>query len=197
MKRRAVTFNVNDLSTWRLPVALLIGLFIVGSLFYMSKTFITDNVSHAVRQKNVEITNIEQQYKNNRNIIANLVQIRREVEELQKIRDEAIKFLPTDISMPELIDNVYDSARKNDIVFSSFMPQPDINTAYYTIKPISLSANVGYLSMADFIEEVTTLKRIMNVHSVSFSAASNFSSESVENAPLQMTAQLRTYIFKE
>lgn len=101
--------------------------------------------------------------------------------------------------MPSLVDSVYVSARDNGFVFDKFRPEKGIDTEFYRIEPISLSADVGYVSMSAFIEEVTTLKRIMNVHSVSFKADANTDSVDAKssNTPLKMTAQLRTYIFKE
>lgn len=196
MARQTRTFNINDMSTWGIPVTLMIAGLIIFTLVYVLKTFLVDNINRTIGQKNNEITRVEKAYTDNKKILAILPQIKQEVSRLRHIRDEAIKFLPTDVSMPSLIDSVYDSARKNDIVFNSFTPQPDIETPYYTIKPISLSTDIGYLSMAAFIEEVTTLKRIMNIDSVSFSRSEN-TPRAAKNAPLTMTAQLRTYIFKE
>lgn len=196
MKRKASSFNVNDLSTWGWPVAAGAGLLIIAILVYALKSLLIDNITREVDRKSSEISKVEQEYLRNKKILATLPHIRKEVSELEKIRDAAKKFLPTDVSMPNLIDNVYSSARKNSIIFKSFAPQADIETPYYTIKPVSLSTSTGYLSMAAFIEDVTTLERIMNVHSVTFTSKSKEPAED-ENTPLNVTAQLRTYIFKE
>lgn len=195
MKRKLSSFNVNDLSTWGWPVASVVGLVIIAIIAYAMKSFLIDGITKQIDKQSAEIARVEQEYIKNKKILATLPQIRKEVKELEKAKNEAKKFLPTEVSMPNLIDSVYESARKNGIIFTSFTPGSDIDTPYYTIKPISLSASVGYLSMAEFIAEVTTLKRIMNVHSVSFS--SSHTPDAEENVPLNMTAQLRTYIFKE
>lgn len=196
MKRKFSSFNINDLSTWGLPICLLAGCLIIAAVTYAGQSFFVGGITQNIEKKADKIAKTEREYMKNMRTLAVLPQIRQEVKELEKVRDEAKKFLPTEVSMPNLIDSVYESARNNGIIFGSFAPQADIDTPYYTIKPISLSTNTGYLSMAAFIEEVTTLKRIMNVDSVSFSSSQS-TPEPDENLPLNVTAQLRTYIFKE
>ncbi|MGY0399025.1 MAG: type 4a pilus biogenesis protein PilO [Ostreibacterium sp.] len=191
--------NINDLSTWTLPLVLFSFIVIVVLLVYLAKEFFVDDVSGQIESKNVQIVKEEKTYATNRKIIALLPFVRKEVAALKVIRDDAKTYLPTQISMPSLIDNVYLSARNNGIVFSQFTPEKDIDTDFYTIKPISLSADVGYVSMANFIEEVTTLKRIMNVESVSFERTEDVGTlvNGGANSSLKMKAQLRTYIFKD
>ncbi len=193
------TFNINDLSTWTLPIVVIFAVIIIAFIGYLIKMLLVDDVTLQVNAVDAKIIKQEQIYTKNQEIIALLPHIRKEVSELQIVRDEAKKFLPTEVSMPALIDNVYLAARDNGIVFDKFMPEKDIDTEFYTIKPIALSAEVGYESMAAFIEQVTTLKRIMNVQSVSFDArqANNQEAPRSANEPLEMTAQLRTYIFKD
>lgn len=191
-------FNVNDFSTWTIPVVLIAAILIIVAIAYGIKAYFVDDVTKNIERKDSEVAKEEKTYAKNQEIIALLPHIRKEVSELEIVRDEAKKFLPTEVSMPALIDNVYLAARDNGIVFSKFTPEKDIDTEFYTIKPIGLSAEVGYESMAAFIEQVTTLKRIMNIQSVSFNSG-NFDKESagLPNQPLEMTAQLRTYIFKD
>ncbi|PIE44642.1 MAG: hypothetical protein CSA45_06005 [Gammaproteobacteria bacterium] len=193
------TLNINDLSTWTIPVVVIFVVAIIAIIGYLIKMFLVDDVTKQIHGIDTKIIKQEQTYAKNQEIIALLPHIRKEVSELLIVRDEAKKFLPTEVSMPALIDNVYLAARDNGIVFDKFTPEKDIDTEFYTIKPIALSAEVGYESMASFIEQVTTLKRIMNVQSVSFDAKQTTDQEAPRSAndPLEMTAQLRTYIFKD
>lgn len=194
------SINFSDLSTWTIPLIFVVGCLIVIFLFIVARTAVIDGVTDQVNRVDQAVKKEEQTYAKNQNDLALLPNIRKEVSELKLVRDEAKKYLPTEVSMPSLIDNVYLAARDNGIVFREFTPESDIDTKYYTIKPISLNAEVGYLSMAAFIEQVTTLQRIMNVQSVSFSENSSNNADTFSgssNEPLRMTAQLRTYIFKE
>lgn len=193
------TLNINDLSTWTIPVVVIFVVAIIAIIGYLIKMFLVDDVTLQINGVDKKIIKQEETYSKNQEIIALLPHIRKEVSELLIVRDEAKKFLPTEVSMPALIDNVYLAARDNGIVFDKFTPEKDIDTEFYTIKPIALSAEVGYESMAAFIEQVTSLKRIMNVQSVSFDAKRTTNQEAPRSAndPLEMTAQLRTYIFKD
>lgn len=189
--------NLNDLSTWPLLMTVLFALIIAVAVIYLAKMILIDNISDEVRRKDSEIVKEEKLYAENKRIVAQLPHIRQEVEQLTKIRNDLTDYLPTKVSMPSLIDNVYLAARSNGIVFDQFTPEEDIEKEYYTIKPISLEAKVGYISMSSFIEEVTTLKRIMNVDSVNFHVEEDDNEHKSPNVPLTMKAQLRTYIFKD
>ncbi|MPV86116.1 type IV pilus inner membrane component PilO [Ostreibacterium oceani] len=195
-------FSFNSLHTWPAALTLIIGLLIIALFVILAKQFLINPIVDEITSKEGQISTQKQEYKKNQEIIATLPQIRKEIVELEIVRDEAKKYLPTEISMPALIDNVYISARNNGIVFDKFTPERDIDREFYTIKPVSLNAEVGYVSMASFVEEVTTLERIMNVESVSFRANNSRGGRNAEfprneNTPITMTAELRTYIFKD
>ncbi len=190
--------DINDLSSWPLVLTLIAGAVIIALFVLLLKSLFVDDITAEVDGMAGKITQQTDIYKKNVEIIAMLPHIRKEVAELKLIRDEAKKFLPTQVSMPSLIDSVYLAARNNGIVFDKFTPEGDAKKEFYTIKPISLSTETGYVSMSAFVEEVTTLKRIMNVQSVSFATINkNGEYEKNANAPLKMTAQLRTYIFND
>ncbi len=190
--------DINDLSTWPVIMSLLFALFLAASIFYFVKTFLVDDISANIERKDNEIIQLENKYKKNRAIVAVLPQIRQEVKRLKEIQSELKTYLPTKVFMPSLIDNVYLVGRNNGIVFDKLVPEKYIEEKYYSVKPISLKAAVGFESMAAFIEEVTTLKRIMNIDSVSFQVEdNNILLHRNANAPLTMTAQLRTYVFKD
>ncbi len=191
--------NVNDLSTWPVVMSLLVAMLIAGGIFYLLKTILVDDVISQIESQNSAIVKQEQQYKRDRQIVAILPQVREEVKRLKEIQSELKKFLPTKVSMPSLIDNVYLVGRNNGIIFDRLVPEEYIEKKYYSIKPISLRAEVGFGSMASFIEEVTTLKRIMNVDAVDFQVETGQKGMTHRNAnaPLKMTAQLRTYVFKD
>lgn len=192
-------FNLNDLSTWNLPIALGFALVIALILAFLIKSFFIDEVTERIEATEREIAKQQSTYSSNKQTVAILPYIQKEIDALKVARDKAKKYLPTEVSMPSLVDSVYVSARNNGFIFNQYRPEKGIDTEFYTIRPISLSAEVGYISMSAFIEEVTTLKRIMNVHSVSFKSQSETTSSEARsaNAPLKMTAELRTYVFKE
>ncbi len=195
---RKNNIDINDLSTWPVVMSLLFALLIACGIFYFLKTFLVDDISATINRKNNEIIRLENQYKKDRAIVAILPKIREEVKRLKKIQENLKTYLPTKVFMPSLIDNVYLVGRNNGIVFNKLVPEKYIEEKYYSIKPISLKAEIGFESMAAFIEEVTTLERIMNIDSVSFQVQDNdILLHKNANVPLTMTAQLRTYVFKD
>lgn len=55
--------------------------------------------------------------------------------------------------------------------------------------------------MGSFVQKVTSLNRIMNIEGVTFKRTRNSGNvaedANIEDLPLDMTAELRTYIFKD
>ncbi len=194
--------NMSDLATWPIALSLVFAVVIAAAIAYGAHMFLIADVTSRVASLDSSIRKQESKYLSNQKIIALLPAIRKEVSELELVRDDAKKYLPTEVAMPSLMDNVYLAGRENNIIFKDFKPEDGEDGDYYIIKPITLSADAGFLDMAAFIEKVTTLKRIMNVHSVSFDIDGNSRGRSesrvqMSNDRLAMTAQLRTYIFKE
>ncbi|PIE46261.1 MAG: hypothetical protein CSA44_00495 [Gammaproteobacteria bacterium] len=194
-------FEHNDLSSWPLWLCLGAAAIIFLLTVNLFRVFVIAPKSQELDTLRVSLVEQKKQYKRNKEAIARLGQTRKEVALLEQARDEAKTFLPTQVSMPSLIDDIYQVARRNGIVFNHFTPADDIETDYHTIKPIVLSADAGFISMAHFMEEVIALKRIMHIHSISFTSEhanhDDRSNARRSNAPLKMTAHLRTYIFRE
>ncbi len=194
---RKDSINIKDYSTWPLLMSVVFAVLIAAVIFYLSKTFLTDDVSAQISRKDAEIVKQENQYKKDAPIAAIVPKLKEEVKRLKVIQEGLKKFLPTKVSMPSLVDDVYLVGRNNGIVFDKLVPKRYIEEKYYSIKPIALKAKVGFESMASFIEEVTTLERIMNVNAVNFKVEGDQMLHKNANAPLKMTAELRTYVFKD
>jgi|GEM_PF-5462501 len=198
MARKSSNFNLNDASTWNSLGVVFFGLLFAVALFFIVYNFFVTPKLQEIDSNMAKIDKQKNEYTKNKALVELIPRLKKEVAEWQIAKNEAKKYLPTDISMPQLIDNVYLAAQDNGIVFNKFTPEGDINQKFYTIKPITLSTNVGFSSMSSFIEQVTALKRIMNIQSVSFKTPNSRKGfAETPNSPLQMTAQLRTYIFKD
>lgn len=195
MNYKKYRFDINDLSTWRLPVALGFAVLIGFAIFSFWKVLFINGAQKEIQQTNQLIEQQKKQYTDNQSLIMLIPSIKAEVKQLEQAKEAAKEILPTEVSMPALIDSIYSAARNNNIIFDQFTPESDIDEAFYVIKPISLSMVAHYSDVANFMEDISNLQRIITVHNMAFSVLGTASEESKQR--LKVTAELRTYIFKD
>lgn len=164
----ASNLEINNLSSWPLWFRIIIALVIAGFFIFIAKILILDSTKATLQSTEQNYSKTKTNFQTLQAEVADLDAIIAETEALDTVLAEMLKYLPSDIEMPSLIDSVYESARENSIIFEQLSPEKDIEETHYTIKPISLKADTGYNSMGSFIQKVTSLDRIMNIEGVTF-----------------------------
>lgn len=199
----ASKLELNNLSTWPIWFKVIVAAAITGAIFFIAKVVFLDDKKSELQGTESTYNKSKTNFATLQNEVADLDAIQNETNALELMLQDMLRYLPSNVEMPSLIDNVYESARENSIVFEQLSPEKDIEQTHYTIKPISLKANTGYNSMGSFIQKVTSLDRIMNIEGVTFKRGrgqnrdDNESDIDIQDLPLDMTAELRTYIFKD
>lgn len=193
--------ELNNLSSWPLWFKVIVALVIAAFFIFIGKLLFIDDAKSSLQTTEKNYTQTKTNFATLQNDVADLDAIRAETAALDAVLKDLLHYLPNDVEMPSLIDSVYESARENSIVFEQLTPEKDIEGEHYTIKPIALKANTGYNSMGSFVQKVTSLNRIMNIEGVTFKRTRNSGNvaedANIEDLPLDMTAELRTYIFKD
>ncbi len=195
MRYRRLSFDLNDLSTWQSPVTVSISLLLGFAFFSFWKILFIDEVRTKIQQIQPIVTKQKQLYARNQSLISSIPAIEAEIEQFKTTKNLAKTFLPTEISMPSLIDSIYVAAQRNHIVFDELAPKEDINETFYFIKPITLTAVADYSSILGFAEDIANSKRIITIHNMTLTAPVEDTKDKKQQ--LKMTAELRTYIFKE
>lgn len=193
-------FEIGNLSTWgivhRAFFALLLFALVCLAYYFFKGKEQQENVDGLQSSLQSSLTNYEKKAKD----FAELKYIREEVELLKGVLKETVKNLPTNEEWPSLVNSVYESAKDNGITFEKYQPKSKIEEDYYLVQPVELGADAGYLSISSFVEKVTSLERIMNVESVTLKSKLKKVEKGdidLQNLPLEVSGELRTYIFKD
>lgn len=181
-------------STWSPALVATMAVAIIALIVGLSHWLFVADIAHQIERTKSQISEQKQLYQSNQQTLSKLPTIRREIDALEQTREALRAHLPTDLSMPLLLDNVYQVARDNHMVFSRLKPEANIDSHYYSIKPIRLQAQSGFIDSVAFIDAVSRLSRIVSVQNVSFSAEKNYQGE--PNHALKTTIELRTYLLK-
>lgn len=194
-----------DLSKWnilhRIFFSILIVIIITGLAYKIS----FEKQHGVIKSSKSNITTKMNEFKKNNKLIADLPVVKKEVEILKANLEDLLKYLPDEVSMPHLLDSVYQSGKDSNIIFDEFKPGRERSTGeYYVIKPISIRTKTGYINLASFIQSIASLERIVNVFDVSVrkdnrqrKEDNNKSKANVKNTPLDVSMEMQTYIFSE
>lgn len=116
---------------------------------------------------------------------------RAEKEQVDAQFNEALKLLPNDKEIPELLTQISALGADSELDLRSIRPQGDRKKEFYKEIPISLELKGTYHNVAIFFEKVGRMDRIMNIQNVNMKPVSPRLTE------LNVTCEAITYTFRE
>lgn len=112
---------------------------------------------------------LRQEFIDKQRVKANLDAYRAQLDDMQKALDTLLRQLPTRTEMPDLLEDISNTGKKNGLVFELFKPENEQPREFYAAKPISIKARANYHQLGEFISNIAVLPRIVNLQSVSLS----------------------------
>ncbi len=117
----------------------------------------------ALNDLRTEEGNLTQEKEEVRKKAENREQFEREVAALDEQLATAIKELPNEREIPELLRRISTLGKKNGLEFLLFQPLPEISKNFYVEVPVKISVQGSYHEVAMFMDRVGKLNRIVNV----------------------------------
>ncbi len=93
------------------------------------------------------------------------------------------------IAIPQLVDTIYRVAQNSNVVFSAFMSKPEIDYKNFVIKQISLQSDAGFVDIAHFVAQLSTLRPLTSVGSIRLTARKNHTGLANEALKISMILQ--------
>jgi type IV pilus assembly protein PilO len=147
--------------------------------------------------KSDEITRLEQQIENleRRVVIAksrarNLDKLKAEMEVFEAQFKEALKLLPNEREIPNLLRTITQMGSDSNLEFHLFKPEKEVPETFYIAIPVSIEVAGDFLDVARFFDKVGGMERIVNILNVSMRPEKDFSTT------LKTTCTAVTYRFK-
>ncbi len=163
-------------------VVVLLGAFFY--VIYMPNMKKIDKASQSIQSLEGELNRAKAQRKK-------LPEKRAEMEQVNSQFNEALKLLPNEKEIPELLTQITALGAESDLDLRFFRPKGDKKKEFYKEIPISLEMKGNYHNVAIFFEKVGRMKRIMNIQNVNMKPVSPRSTE------LNVTCEAITYTFLE
>ena len=191
--------DLNDLDfstagTWPLPIkifALLIVIAAVGGIGYWYDT--TEQLMELEKVERVELQK-RQEFERLQKVVANLDAYRAQIEELEAMLQVMLKQLPTRTEMPDLLEDISNTGRRNGLAFELFKPEMEQPRDFYAAKPISIRARATYHQFSAFVSSIAALSRIVTVENANIvDTEAGQTDQGVPSESLLIEAKLQTY----
>ena len=168
-------------------VAGVLGALIIAFTAYF---FLLAPAQAEVTQLRAQLTSLQGEIARSRAIVADLLNYRREVAELEARLNALKERLPGEKEIPTLYRTVSDAATASGLGVALFQPRPPVVRDYYSEIPISLNAEAGYHQIGEFFERVAKMARVVNITEIKLSGLNR------PRIPVRAELVLATYMYR-
>ena len=113
-----------------------------------------------------EQSNLQEERDEKRDIAENRDRWERAVERLNEELAKAVKELPNEREIPELLRRISSIGKKIGLEFALFQPMPEVRQNFYADVPVKLRVEGSYHEVATFFDRVGKLNRIVNIKNI-------------------------------
>jgi type IV pilus assembly protein PilO len=108
---------------------------------------------------------LRQEFIDRQRVMANIDAYRAQLDTMQTTLNAMIRQLPTRTEMPDLLEDISNTGRRNGLNFELFKPEDEQPREFYAAKPISIKAHASYHQFGAFISSIAALSRIVTLES--------------------------------
>ncbi len=146
----------------KLGVALLVYAAIGAGLMFGLISPTQNKIAAARSQQ----SNLQEERDEKRDIAENRDRWERAVERLNEELAKAVKELPNEREIPELLRRISSIGKKIGLEFALFQPMPEVRQEFYADVPVKLKVEGSYHEVATFFDRVGKLNRIVNIKNI-------------------------------
>ncbi len=173
---------------------------IVGAGYY----FLTDDQLIKLDQVTREEQTLRADFIEKQRVAANLESFRAQLKQMESDLEVMLRQLPTGTEMPDLLQDVSNTGKKNGLDFELFKPGAEQPRDFYAAKPITIKAKGTYHEFGAFVSGVAALSRIVTLENATLTvpgAAKLGAKDAKVNLsgkePLIIQATLQTYRYMD
>ena len=144
-----------------------------------------------------EYQELEQTYLQNKAVVDNLPEFKRELTKTELKLKEALTRLPDKKDLPQFMKSVSQILTDSGLASNSFKPLKEQNEQFYARVPVDLKLVGTYHNLAMFCDRVSRLPRIVNVSNLNLTAGSGSKVDTQGETFLRISCRLETFRFLE
>jgi len=188
--------SISKLSNLK-KILILAGLLIVLGGLYL-KTFILPE-QEALADMRLQYGKLSKELNESKAITGDLKRYQDEVKKMNEEFSEALKQLPNEREIPEILRNISSLGKESQLEFVLFKPKNEEPQQFYAKVPIELTLIGTYHNTGVFFDKVSTLRRIINVVDFNMSRAKEGArgKEGASEVLVRTSCLINTYRFIE
>lgn len=177
-------------------LALTVKLVILGvilvAIFGVNFMFFYKPKKVELEAKKSQSAELEAKYVENQAIADNLSRFQEEVNLLKDQLREALTLLPNEASVHTLYKQLFIEAEKSNIELTSFKPAGVNKKGFYSDLSLDVQLHGPYHRIAEFIDRIGKLDRIINVSNIVFTKIQSVANNETDT---EVSARVTTYMF--
>lgn len=144
---------------------LTVAIILIGALYY---SFLYSPRADEIAKlaDSVEIAQNEKRVKTQKS--ANLVRLRKELQQLDADLKRALAQLPEKGEIPELLSNISAKAQQAGLDIVVFRPRAETFQDFYAEVPVDITVKGNFHNTVSFFDEVGRLDRLVNINNIGF-----------------------------
>lgn len=197
-------FDLREAGGWPLPGKVVLVVLVVVAVLGAGYYFLTSAQLEELDRVTREEQTLRQEFVEKWRVTANLEAFRQQLKQMEADLQTMLRQLPTGTEMPDLLEDVSNTGKKNGLDFELFKPEPEQPKDFYAAKPITIKARGSYHQFGAFVSGVAALSRIVTLENATLVGAAGKDAKSggakggkLANEPLSIQATLQTYRYME
>ncbi|MBE2253656.1 MAG: type 4a pilus biogenesis protein PilO [Myxococcus sp.] len=152
----------------KLPIAAKAGI-VVGIIVLMTAGawfLLIQDIETEIESLKAQQVTLDQTYAEKKEIADNLLERRREMDQLEQQLQDALTELPERKDLGELLAALNDLGKKAGLEITRVVPGTESAESFFARIPIAMAVKGNYHEIAVFLQEISQLKRIVNVNNL-------------------------------
>ncbi len=196
-------FDLREAGNWPLPGKIVLAVLVIAAVLGAGYYFLTSAQLEELDKVTREEQTLRQEFVEKWRVTANLEGFRQQLRQMEADLQVMLRQLPTGTEMPDLLEDVSNTGKKNGLEFELFKPEPEQPKDFYAAKPITIKAKGNYHQFGAFVSGVAALSRIVTLENATLVSAAKDAKggaakgAKLANEPLSIQATLQTYRYME
>jgi len=130
-------------------------------------------------------------------IARDLKKFREQEKEMNQKLVEALKQLPNEKEIPEILKNITSLGKESNLEFTLFRPKPEEPQPFYSKVPIEINILGSYHKTGNFFDKISKLARIINIVNFNMTRAKDTKGKVETEYLVKTSCLVNTYRFIE
>ncbi len=195
-------FDLREAGEWPLPGKIILAVVVIAAVLGAGYYFFTSDQLDKLDQVAREEQALRQEFIEKQRVTANLDAFRAQLKQMEADLEVMLRQLPTGTEMPDLLEDVSNTGKKNGLEFELSKPENEQPRDFYAAKPITIRAKGTYHQFGAFVSGVAALSRIVTLENAMLTGAGAGKGGAKVAAksgtePLTIQATLQTYRYMD